>query len=95
MSKSKRSWKTVARQVLGRKAAQNIGDGSNGQYALVTPCRGIDFSLWQTKEAAEKFKGKLDRGGCCGGCWPKTHYIVDLAQYGSTDFRPEPRFTPQ
>lgn len=79
MSKSKRSWKTVARRFFGKKAGITIGDGSNGQYALVTPYRGVDFSLWQTKEAAEKFKGKLDRGGCCGGCTPRKHYVVDLS----------------
>src|SRR5262245_30929822 len=83
MTTRKQSWKTVARRVLGKQAVQNIGDGSEGQFALVTPCRNqIDFSLWASREAAEKFKGRLDRVGCCGECWPGTHYVVDLA--GST-----------
>lgn len=88
MSKRKR-WKTVARRFFGKRAGITIGDGSDGQYAVVTPCRGVDFSLWQTKEAAEKFKGKLDRGGCCGGCSPKLHYIVDLASVALSE---EPSF---
>jgi hypothetical protein len=80
MTKHKPLWKTIARRLLGKTAAQNIGDGSDGHFALVTPCRGVDFSLWATCEAAEKFKCRLDRRGCCGGCWPKTHYIVDLSK---------------
>lgn len=69
----------VACQILGRKAVQNIGDGSEGQFALVTPCRNqVDFSLWANRKAAEKFKSRLDRIGCCGGCWPGSHYIMDL-----------------
>lgn len=78
MTKRKPLWTTIARRLLGKTAAQNIGDGSDGHIALVTPCRGVDFSLWATREAAEKFKVRLGRWGCCGGCRPWTHYIVDL-----------------
>ena len=81
MKTRKQLWKTTAKRLLGKKAVQNIGGGSNGQFALVTPCRDqIDFSLWATREAAEKFKGRLDRVGCCGGCRPWTHYVVDLSE---------------
>jgi hypothetical protein len=81
MTTRKRSWKTVAKRVLGKTATQNIGDGSGGQFALVTPCRDqIDFSLWATREEAKKYKAKLKRGGCCGGCWPNSHYIIDLSE---------------
>lgn len=39
------SWAKVAKQVLGKKAVHNHGDGSGGQFALVTPCREqVDFS---------------------------------------------------
>ena len=76
------SWAKVARRVLGKRAVENIGDGSGGPFALVTPCMdGEDFSLWATREAAEKWKAKLGRVGCCGGCWPGTHYVVDLAAH--------------
>jgi hypothetical protein len=77
---SERSWTKEARQILGKKAVQNLSDGSEGQFALVTPCRGpIDFSLCATRETGEKPKRSLDRGGRCGGCEPWTHYIVDLS----------------
>jgi hypothetical protein len=80
MNTKKPSWVKVAKQVLGKKTIQHMGDGSGGQFALVTPCRNqVDFSLWATREAAEKWKAKLSRVGCCGGCWPGTHYIMDLA----------------
>lgn len=88
MTTRRPSWKTVAKRLLGTKAVQNIGDGSRGPIALVTPCRGVDFSLWATREGAEKFKARLDRRGCCGGCWPGRHYIVDLSQPQTSD-RPQ------
>ena len=71
----------VVKQLLGKKAVQKIGDGSDSQFALVTPCRHqVDFSLWATREAAEKSKRGLDQVRCCGGCEPWTHYIVDLKE---------------
>jgi hypothetical protein len=80
MTSRKPSWKTIGKRRFGKKAVQNGGDGSGGQFALVTPCRyQIDFSLWATMEEAEKFKRRLDRVRCCGGCWPGTHYITDLS----------------
>jgi len=61
-----------------------MGDGSEGQFALVTPSRNqVDFSLWATREAAQKSKRRLDRGGCWCGCEPRSHYIVDLKQMNS------------
>lgn len=79
MNTSKQSWAKVAKQVLGKKAIQRMGDGSDGQFALVTPCRNqLDFSLWATRESCENSKQWLDGAGCCGGCEPGTHYIVDL-----------------
>ena len=72
-------WKTIAKHLLGEKAVQNIGDGSGGRFALVTPCRDqIDFCLWATRDGAENLKDWLDLVGCCRECWPKAHYIVDL-----------------
>jgi len=81
MTTRTRPWKTIAKHLLGRKAIQNIGDGSGGQFALVTACRDqIDFCLWATRDGAENLKNWLDLVGCCRGCWPKGHYIVDLEQ---------------
>ena len=81
MTTRKRPWKTIAKRPLGKKAVQNIGNGSNGQFALVAPCRDqVDYSLWATREGAEKWKRRLDRAGCCGGCQPWTHSIVDLGE---------------
>lgn len=82
MTTRKRPWKTIAKRLLGKKAVQNIGDGSNGQVALVTPCRDqVDFSLWATREGAEKCKPRLDRGGCRGPCQQEMgHSIVDLGE---------------
>ena len=46
MNANNRSWAKVAKQLLGKKAIEHMGDGSDGQFALVTPCRHqIDFSL--------------------------------------------------
>lgn len=43
----KQSWRKIARNVFGKKATLNIGDGSNGRFALETRCRQqIDNSLW-------------------------------------------------
>jgi hypothetical protein len=79
MNTNKFSWSKVTLQLLGKKAVQKIGDGSDSQFA--TPCRHqVNFSLWATREAAENFKRGLDRAGCYGGCEPWTHYIVDLKQ---------------
>lgn len=77
----KQSWPKIAKTVFGRKATLNSGDGSGGQFALVTLCRDqVDFSLWATREGAEKMKAKLNRVGCCGECWRGRHYIVDLEE---------------
>jgi len=72
-----KSWIAKAGRYFGCKATYHWGDG---QIAFVTPCRELHFSLWPTKEEAEKRKAKVDRTGCCGGCWPETHYIVDLEE---------------
>lgn len=74
------SWHKMARTAFGKKATFNIGDGSDGQFALVTRCRQqIDFSLWATREGAVKCKTRLDKAGCCGPYLQKLrHYIVDL-----------------
>ena len=81
MNTNKFSWSKVALQLLGKKAVPKMGDGSDGQFVLVIPCRNqVDFSLWATRESAEKSKRGLDRARCCGGCEPWTHYIVDLKQ---------------
>ena len=74
------SWRKMARTVFGKKATLNIGDGSNGQFALVTHCRQrIDYSLWATREDAEKYKTRIDKAGCCDPCQQKMgHSIVDL-----------------
>jgi hypothetical protein len=54
----------MARKVFCKKATLNIGDGSDGQFAVVTRCmQQIDFSLWATREGAEKWKARFDRVG--------------------------------
>jgi len=71
----KQSWKTKARQRFGLKVTYHWGDG---QFAFVTPCREVHYSLWPSRQEAEKCKAKVDRTGCGGECRPWTHYIVDL-----------------
>ena len=83
MTKRKLSWMTIAKKVLDKSAVQNISDGGGGQSALVMPCRGVGFSLWGSKAAAETWKGRLDRWGCCGGGHPWTHRIIDLSVVAS------------
>ena len=57
------------------KATYHWGDG---RFAFITPCRVVHYSLWPTRNEAEKCKAKVDRTGCGGECRPWTHYIVDL-----------------
>ena len=77
---AKQSWKTTARQILGRKAIYQPW-GGGGPFALFTPCRQqVDFTLWSSLERAEKEKGRIGRVWCCGECQPWTHYIVDLGE---------------
>ena len=73
MTTRKKSWKAIAKRHIGKTMTHL---GGYGQFSLVTPCRGGAFSLWLKREEAEKCKRHLDRGGCCGGCWATTHYIV-------------------
>src|SRR5262245_13394150 len=76
MKNRKPLWTTITRRLLGKRAAQNIGDGSDGQFALVTPCRDVDFSQWATREAAETLKCRLDRRGCWGGVGTRLMTLV-------------------
>ena len=73
----KQSWNAIAKKMIGKKATYHGGDG---QFAVVTPCREVHYSLWPTREEAGKRKAKVDKTGCCGGCRPWTHYIVDLEE---------------
>ncbi|MEP6959165.1 MAG: hypothetical protein ABI980_10595 [Nitrospirota bacterium] len=58
MTTPNQSWKTIAKRLFGKKAVQNIGDGSHGQFALVTPCRDqIDFSYGQPKKRLRNGRG--------------------------------------
>lgn len=77
MSACKQSWNAIAKKVIGKEAVYHGGDG---RFEFVTPCREMHYSLWPTREEADKRKAKVDRTGCCGGCWPRTHYIVDLPE---------------
>ena len=72
-----KSWIAKARRYFGRKTTYHWGDG---RFSFVTPCREVHYSLWPTKEEAEKCKVKVDRTGCGGECRPWTHYIVDLGE---------------
>jgi hypothetical protein len=48
---------------------------------MIAPCREFAFSLWGTREAADKAKAHLDQMGCGGGCNPLLHNkVVDLSQ---------------
>ena len=75
MSARKQSWNGIAKKVIGKEAVYHGGDG---QFAFVTPCRELHYSLWLTREGADKRKAKVDKTACCGGCRPWTHYLVDL-----------------
>lgn len=77
MSARKQSWNAIAKKVIGKKATYK---GGNGQFAFVTPCREIHYSLWPSKEEAIKRKTKVDKTACCGECRRWTHYIVDLGE---------------
>ncbi|HSL04914.1 MAG TPA: hypothetical protein VK901_15405 [Nitrospiraceae bacterium] len=77
MSARKQSWNAIAKKVIGKKAVYHGGDG---QFAFVTPCREVHYSLWSSKEEADKCKAKFDKTGCGGECRPWTHFILDLSK---------------
>ena len=67
MTKRKPSWETIAKKVLGKSAVQNIGDGSRGQFILVTPCRDVGFSLWKSKAGLRHGRVGWTEGGAAVG----------------------------
>ena len=74
---ARKSWKRIAKKAFGKEAVHHEGDG---QFALVTPCRDeVTFSLYATMDDLNAVKGRVNKGGCCGGCKPSTHYTRDLA----------------
>lgn len=73
---AKLSWKTKAKKLLGKNAIHLSGDG---QFAFFTPCRDPAFSLWATREEADRAMG--DTPICGGGCHGATsHSVIDLGQ---------------
>ena len=77
MTKRKQSWKTIAKKLFGKAAVYR---GGNGQYAFVTPCREVHYTLWLTREELSKNTRFVDRRGCGGDCNPRTHYVEDLSE---------------
>ena len=73
MTKRKQSWKAIAKQRFGKQAVYR---GGNGQYAFVTPCREMHYTLWLTREEAVAW----NRFQCSGECYKQNHYIVDLSE---------------
>ena len=67
----------VAVRLDGRKVTYHGGDG---QFAFVTLYREVHYSLWPSKEEADKRKAKVDRTGCGGECRHWTHFILDLSK---------------
>ncbi len=73
----KQSWNAIAKKLIGKEAVYHGGDG---QFAIVTPCREVHYSLWPSRGEAIKRKEKVDKTGCGGECRPWTHYIVELGE---------------
>ena len=73
---ARKSWKSIARKVFGKEAVHHEGDG---QYAYVTSCGELHYSLWRRMDDVQAIKRRVDRGGCGGACTRK-HYILDLAE---------------
>jgi hypothetical protein len=71
------SWRTEATQKWGAYARWLSGEGP---FAVIAPCREFSFSLWGTREAADKAKAHLDQMGCGVGCNPLLHKVVDLSE---------------
>lgn len=78
MSARKQSWNAIAKKLIGKEAVYRGGDG---QFAFVTLCREVHYSLWPTREEAGKRKAKVDGTGCGGECRPWTHFILDLSRW--------------
>lgn len=51
------SWRMKAVEKWGERARWLSGEGP---FAVIAPCREFSFSLWATKEAAEKAKTLLN-----------------------------------
>ena len=73
MANRKQSWKKIAKNKFGR---ESVCRGGKDQYALVTPCREVHYTLWQTREEAITW----NRVQCSGEYYKRTHYILDLAE---------------
>lgn len=71
------AWRMKATEKWGERARWLSGEGP---FAVIAPCREFSFSLWTTKDAAEKAKAHLDQTGCGGGCNPLLHKVVDLGE---------------
>jgi hypothetical protein len=67
-------WKNKAKRLLGNRTIHIQGDG---QFAVVTPCRNLAFSLWPTRAEAEQAMSRIMP--CGGDCLGVTfHYVADL-----------------
>ena len=71
------SWRMKSVEKWGEHARWRSGEGP---FALIAPCREFSFSLWATKEMAEKAKAHLNQTGYGGGCNPLLHKVVDLSE---------------
>jgi hypothetical protein len=56
-----RSWTSIAKKAFGKEAVHHEGDG---QFAFVTPCREVQFSLYPTMEELNVIKRRVNKGGC-------------------------------
>jgi hypothetical protein len=71
----KPSWETKARRQFGCNATYHDG---NGQFAFITTRRVGHYSMWAYRQAPEKRKAFSGKTGCCGGCLPRRHYLINL-----------------
>ncbi len=72
-------WEKEANRRWGKKGYYIEGDGP---FAVLAWCGRHDemsYSLWQTREEAEREKAFIDRSGCGGSCI-RHHEILEMTK---------------
>ena len=57
--------------------APPLGKNLTEYWAVVANCRAVTISLWESREAAEEAKRRIDQFGCGGGCH-RAHELVRM-----------------
>jgi len=68
MNTNKFSWVKVAKQVLGKKAVQKVGDGINNSWMIEDGVMIFDAHRWRQEETCEVDRQQARFLQCSSGC---------------------------